>query len=153
MKEMTMRIMISSFTGEHAFLSNFYKCPISYDTLQFTSSEAAYQAAKSDVLGTRMNFTSLGPGDAKKLGQQVKLRADWEEIKDTIMMNIVLCKFRQNPELAQALINTGDATLVEGNTWHDNYWGICSCPKCGNRGKNKLGSVLMQVRTKLQDME
>ena len=45
---------------------------------------------------------------------------------------------------------TGDAELIEGNTWHDNYWGVCSCSKCNGRGKNRLGKLLMKVREELR---
>ena len=64
------------------------------------------------------------------------------------MREVVICKFMQNPDLMKKLLATGDAKLVEGNTWHDNYWGICRCgsrDKCGT-GSNMLGKILMQVR-------
>ena len=35
--------------------------------------------------------------------------------------------------------------LIEGNWWHDYYWGVCS-----GRGKNKLGEILMRVREELR---
>ena len=42
---------------------------------------------------------------------------------------------------------TGGAVLVEGNTWHDNYWGCCTCSRCaGRRGRNNLGRLLMKLR-------
>ena len=28
------------------------------------------------------------------------------------------------PELREALLETGNAELTEGNTWHDNFWGV-----------------------------
>ena len=40
---------------------------------------------------------------------------------------------------------TGDAELVEGNTWNDTYWGVCN-----GVGHNHLGKILMQVRQELQ---
>jgi predicted NAD-dependent protein-ADP-ribosyltransferase YbiA (DUF1768 family) len=62
------------------------------------------------------------------------------------MYDILLCKFKG--ELKQKLVNTGEILLVEGNCWHDNFWGDCYCPKCFNRmGKNMLGRLLMKVRT------
>lgn len=37
--------------------------------------------------------------------------------------------------------------IVEGNYWHDNYWGNCTCDKCKNiEGQNKLGKILMKIR-------
>jgi ribA/ribD-fused uncharacterized protein len=61
-------------------------------------------------------------------------------------------KFTQNPELRRRLLDTGDAVLVEGNTWHDNYWGTCTFRRCSKtKGKNMLGKLLMQVRQELAD--
>jgi predicted NAD-dependent protein-ADP-ribosyltransferase YbiA (DUF1768 family) len=31
---------------------------------------------------------------------------------------------------------------VEGNSWGDTYWGVCK-----GKGQNKLGHILMQVRS------
>ena len=66
------------------------------------------------------------------------------------MLLVVLSKFVQHPELGELLVQTEDAGLVEGNTWHDNYWGACICPKCGAGdlyyGLNYLGRILMMTR-------
>ena len=70
---------------------------------------------------------------------------DWEEVKDQIMYEICLAKFTQNEELKEKLLATGNEELVEGNTWHDTYWGVCN-----RRGKNKLGKILMRVRSELK---
>ena len=38
---------ISSFTGEYAFLSNFYPAPVTYMGQTYANSEAAFQAQKT----------------------------------------------------------------------------------------------------------
>ena len=44
----------------------------------------------------------------------------------------------------------GIILLIEGNTWHDNYWGDCSCNRCKSKsGENMLGILLMELRDKL----
>ena len=59
-------------------------------------------------------------------------------------------KFRI-PELREKLLATGNEELVEGNTWHDNIWGNCSCDCCKKiEGQNKLGKLLMQVREEIR---
>lgn len=66
------------------------------------------------------------------------------------MYEIVLAKFEQNIGLRDRLLAAGDAELVEGNYWHDNYWGQRSCPRCINAIRfNQLGKTLMRVRTEL----
>jgi len=63
------------------------------------------------------------------------------------MSGLVTQKFMRYDDLKTKLINTGTARLIEGNTWHDNIWGDCSCPRCvGITGQNHLGKILMQVR-------
>lgn len=43
-----------------------------------------------------------------------------------------------------AHLATGDAILIEGNTWGDRFWGVCE-----GFGQNHLGHVLMRVRVQL----
>jgi ribA/ribD-fused uncharacterized protein len=81
---------------------------------------------------------------AKGLGRQGSLRADWEQVKFDLMHTLLQQKFAQ-PELRQALLDTGDAELIEGNTWGDRVWG-CVLVKGQWVGKNQLGILLMRVR-------
>lgn len=76
----------------------------------------------------RVQFLHLAANQAKRRGRQIKMRPDWEDRKLTIMHNLLVHKFNENLELIPKLLDTGGAVLVEGNTWHDNYWGCCSCP-------------------------
>lgn len=62
------------------------------------------------------------------------------------MYDICIAKFMQNKNLAQLLIETGDATLIEGNTWGDRVWGVCD-----GVGENRLGKILMQIRAKMKE--
>lgn len=139
------KVQITAFTGEYYFLSNYCTCPITIDGLTYRSAEAAFQAAKCNV--------PIGqPNVAKAIGRKIKLRKGWEKERDGIMAEVIHAKFSQNPALAQALIDTGDAELIEGNTWNDNYWGVCGCARCrseGAKGLNKLGKILMAERARL----
>jgi len=87
-------------------------------------------------------------GKAKRLGRTVKLRPDWEYVKDEIMCKLLRRKFAR-PELGDLLLSTWGKQLIEGNYWHDNYWGVCHCDKCLGKGKNKLGNLLMKIREEL----
>lgn len=144
--------MIENFRGDFFFLSNFFNAPVTFDGITYLNNEAAFQAQKTMNLHVREWFKSLTPDDAKALGRKVELRPDWEEVKDDIMYQICKQKFTQLETLGDALVNTGDVILVEGNSWHDNYWGNCRCNKCRTKdGNNALGKVLMRVRKELQD--
>lgn len=141
---------IGQFDGKYAFLSNFYTTPVVYENIPYPSSEAAFQAAKCLDPDDRRAFTTVNPGKAKRMGRQVALRPDWDEIRDQVMYDIVKDKFTRNRDLAQALLATGDAYLEEGTYWHDRYWGVCTCNRCRGQGLNKLGQILMRVRNELR---
>ncbi len=63
------------------------------------------------------------------------------------MVELVLQKFIRHRELRELLLATGKASLLEGNWWHDNFWGDCFCEACSQPGENRLGSALMAVRS------
>lgn len=143
-----MEQAIKQFRGDFFFLSNFYECPVTYEQLTYTNNEAAFQAQKCTSDAEKIQFTKLNPTEAKKLGRKVNLRKDWEAVKVKIMEEIVRAKFRQNTELADKLLATGDAYLEEGNTWGDRVWGTVN-----GSGANRLGVILMQIRAEIKSGE
>lgn len=140
-------MMIQSFKGQFKFLSNFYQIPILIDNITFPSVENAFQAYKCESKTDRNQFINISSSDAKRLGRKIKLRHDWDSIKDDIMLKLVRIKFRDS-YLKQLLIKTGQQELIEGNYWNDTYWGVCK-----NVGLNKLGKLLMQVRLEINSFK
>lgn len=139
-----MNNAITLFKGDHFFLSNFYVAPVVYQGVRFENNEAAFQAAKCPE---RMrDFCGLNPQAAKRLGRRVKLRPDWEAVKYDVMYQVCKAKFTQNSDLLDKLLATGEAELVEGNTWGDQVWGVCN-----GIGENHLGKTLMRIRSELRD--
>lgn len=136
---------IRVFKGEYSFLSNMYIATINWNGKMWPSSEHAYQAAKTfdDAEQEEIRLHPC-PKNAKRAGKRVTMIPEWNSIRVEVMREIVRCKFQQNPELMQKLLATKDATLIEGNWWHDRFWGVC--PFDGNDGKNWLGRILMEVR-------
>jgi N-glycosidase YbiA len=61
-----------------------------------------------------------------------------------VMRGLLRQKFSSG-ELYEKLLATGDALLVEGNSWGDRYWG-----QVQGTGENHLGKLLMQVRKELK---
>lgn len=145
---------VESFTGNYRTLSNFAPFPTVFEGVQFPTSEHAYVAAKTLDPEVRDIVRNLpGPGTAKHFGRSVELRADWLDVRESVMLEILRAKFTANPDAGQVLLDTGTADLIEGNRWHDNYWGRCSCKPCrrkGIDGLNTLGRLLMQVRAELR---
>ena len=144
---------IIRFDGDYRFLSNFWKCDVEFEGDTYLSTESAYQAAKTLNKAEReMIKNTASPGAAKRMGRQVDLRDDWEEVKDSIMLEILRIKFSTHKDLEDKLLETGDKILVEGNKWCDCYWGVCYCDKCNGIGKNRLGDFLMRVRAETRNL-
>lgn len=138
---------IDEFRGRYFFLSNFYTAPVIYQGIRFENNEAAFQAAKCPERMTE--FCGLTPNAAKRLGRRVQLRPDWETVKYDVMYEVCMAKFTQNPDLLSKLLDTGDAELIEGNTWGDRVWGVDMYRAIG---ENHLGKILMRVRAELNDV-
>ena len=142
-------LAITEFTDEYQFLSNFYPSIISVPGLGvFRTGEHLYQALKTLDEDEREAIIDCDtPGQAKRLGAKLTLRPDWDTVKYRAMQITTARKFQQNADLFDMLLKTHGLHLIEGNTWHDNYWGECSCKKCYTTLKeNKLGEILMTFR-------
>lgn len=145
---------INSFSGYYDFLSNFYKAGIVYEGRTYPTTEHFYQAYKAMNKNDHDEIRMVpGPGSAKKLGQKVTLRKDWEDIKDSVMKMALLLKFTQHPELAKKLVDTGKVPLIEGNNWGDTYWGVVNDGSPLGLGFNMLGKLLMSVRDYFSEHE
>lgn len=149
MRDCGLNMAITSFSGDYRFLSNFFVLPswIEYDGYKWATTEQAYQAAKSDFSMREINYTLMcedrvTPGEAKRMGQKLEMRPDWDQIKIAVMTKINEEKFEKNPDLMELLLATKDQELIEGNTWGDTFWGQCPIGK----GSNYLGKILMGIR-------
>ncbi|WP_190295392.1 NADAR family protein [Mucilaginibacter rubeus] len=127
--------------------SNFYSMPIILLNEIWPTAEHYFQSMKfEDVnLWDRIKATKSpweAVDQASNLGS--KLRSDWEEVKDSVMLKAVKAKFFQHNELKKILVETGDATIIYHNS-ADDYW----ADKGDGAGKNMLGQILMRVRAQL----
>lgn len=145
---------IIAFEGAYRWLSNFYPSPFTDATgTVWPTVEHYYQASKStnarDVEWIR---TAIRPGDAKRAGNSIIMRDDWELVKVDVMLGALRAKFAAGTQCATWLLTTNDWYLIEGNTWHDQFWGSCSCgrERCKAPGLNTLGTLIMQVRDELR---
>ena len=146
---MAKPIYFYSKTNEWFELSNFYPQGFEEDGLYWPTVEHYFQAQKfagQDYADYRERIrTSVSPQHAKTLGrtQKVPIRADWDEVRDSVMLYALRRKFAQ-PKLKEVLLATKNRELIE-NSPFDTYWGIGR----SGAGKNRLGVLLMQVRSEL----
>jgi ribA/ribD-fused uncharacterized protein len=138
--------MISTFRGKWSRLGNYSPCLVFFGKHAYPSVEHAYQAQKTldpkIQQGVRNQPT---PNAAKKFARNFALRPDWDDVKVTIMRELLHEKFASEPERS-ILLSTGDEELVEGNWWNDRFWGQCPL----GTGENWLGKLLMEVRGELR---
>lgn len=153
--------MIDSFKGRWAFLSNFYAGVITHEHIDYPTVEHYYVAMKVnssqlidgkllDKIDVREMISKIDTaGKVKRFGrQEIELRKDWDEVRYETMLYGVRQKFNRHEHLKEMLLSTGTAKIVEGNWWHDIYFGVCSCGKCPE-GENNLGKILMTVRDEI----
>lgn len=141
---------VHGFFKDYRWLSNYHLCDIEWYDTKFSSTEAAYQASKIDMIDeaniTKFSeFSTMTPSEAKKAGQLIPIRKDWDQVKDEIMFKINMIKYLSCPDLKEKLLATGDKELVEDNWWGDSYWG-----RNFGEGRNMLGITLMKIRARLQ---
>ena len=151
--------MIESFSGRYRFLSNFYPAKIEHQGITYPTVEHYYVAMKvkndqqidgkyismMDCRELIAKMPAEQAGKLKQFGRIIKVRKDWDNVKLDVMLFGVREKFKHT-ELKEMLLSTGDQELIEGNWWHDNFFGVCTCGPCDGRGKNNLGKILMRVR-------
>lgn len=132
---------VISFTDEYAFLSNSYMHPITYDGLTYMNAEAAFWAQKIKDLNARKKYTRLSGQKARAKAAQCESVPDWENLKDSIMKDILRVKF-SDQKLRKALLNTKPKALINITNFRDTYWGRTT----DSRGENKLGKFLEEIR-------
>jgi ribA/ribD-fused uncharacterized protein len=155
---------ILGFTGSNRYLSNFWFCNLRDGGVVYPTVEHAFMANKVDFeacgpertaeLVSRI-LSAPTPADARRLGRKVPLRPDWEEVKFSIMEELVFRKFQDSALSRKNLLATGDRPIMETNSWGDRVWGVTPVPgnSDGLTGLNHLGQILMKVRGMLRDSE
>lgn len=148
---------------EYGFLSNWYLSYFTAEGIPFSSMEQ-YMMYKKAVLFNDYEIAKeiLQTNDVrniKALGRHVKNYNDiiWNGRRQVIIYQGLLEKFRQNQNLKECLLQTGDAILAECAV-QDKIWGIGISMKDEQRfviskwrGQNLLGFALMEVRERLRE--
>jgi len=141
-------IKFYSENGKYGEFSNFARFPIKLKGKLWRTTEHYFQAQKfSDTEYANKIRKAASPMKAAELGRtrKVKIKPNWDNIKDNVMYEALKAKFSQHTELRELLLSTRNKLLIE-HTENDSYWG-----DGGNgKGKNRLGKLLMKLRTELK---
>jgi N-glycosidase YbiA len=145
------------------FLSHFYQSPIFVDGETWPTVEHYFQAQRSNDPTYREAIRrAVTPGNAERLAASpdaprriskqswfrrhgMQPRADWRDVELDIMRRGDWAKFTQNPPLAEMLLATGSAELLEDSPV-DVFWGQGP----DGLGQNWAGRILMEIRDRLR---
>ncbi len=141
-------IYFNQVNGPYGEFSNFAPFKINMHGKVWPTVEHYFQAQKfDDNFVQKEILKASSPMVAARLGRsKEKIRSDWEQIKNDVMYEAILAKFKQHLELKDLLLSTSKAKLVE-HTNRDSYWGDGG----DGTGLNMLGKILMEVRKELRE--
>lgn len=155
--------IIIPFYGRNDYLSNFYESRfVDKNYIRYNCVEQYYQAMKAalfhDSFALEKILSTNDPAEQKYLGKTIVgfNKFMWDDIKIEVMIFGITYKFRQNDQLRNKLIDTGNNILCEASP-KDIYWGVGlfkSDPKIHDKknwtGNNHLGNLLMSLRERLK---
>ena len=112
---------------------------------EWPTSEHYYMSRKTfDETHRELIRNAKTPKEAKNLagpGGIITLRDDWEQVKFDIMVEALILKFNQNPDIKNELLSTGEMEIHENCP--DPIWG--GGPNYPN-SQDLLGKALMKTR-------
>ncbi len=146
-----MTVYFYTTIDRYGCFSNFSRHGFEFDGKYWPTAEHYFQAQMFPGSEYQRRIARARTAkDAAQLGRtrSVPLRVDWESVKDEVMRRAVLRKFETHQDIREILLGTGEEELVE-NAPGDYFWG---CGADGS-GQNKLGKILMEVRSTLRERE
>ena len=142
----------------NGYLSNWYLSDFEIDGIPYSSMEQYMMYQKSILFHdneiAEQILSTSNVGKIKALGRSVKNYEDiiWNGVRQIIVFQGLLEKFRQNNELRVKLLDTQEDILAKCAV-QDKIWGIGLSMKDDRRfdmeewqGQNLLGFTLMKVR-------
>lgn len=149
------------FFGAENPLSNWHPARFTVNGVDFKNNEQFMMYCKAKLFGdeecAERILQAETPREHKALGRSVRGfdQTKWEQKCEHYVFVGSLAKFRQNRDLGDYLVKTGNTELVEASPY-DRIWGVglsANDPRIHNRsawlGENRLGTVQMQVREAL----
>lgn len=151
------------FTSGRCLLSNFALTPFRFNGSRFRTLQHAYEVEKAKFFGDAeavdLIKRDFSPREATLIAQTISnYDADaWDEQKVSKMLTLLRHKFRCSLSAKRVLLSTGSSVIVFAFKG-DLFWGNgLSEDDVGNLqtdawlGQNKLGYLLMQVRSELME--
>ena len=143
--------VIGFYPREFYPFDNFSSFKVEWNGYLFSSVEEAYQAASfmgSDEELVEKIKKSHSAYEAQRIAyaNRDKRREDWDDVKISIMEELLRLKIEQNPYVKKKLLQTGDYMIVEDSP-KDDLWGWGP----NRNGQNNLGKLWMKLREELKN--
>lgn len=145
-----MNDVIGFYPREFYCFDNFSSFKVLYKGVLYSSVEEAYQTLgfvdSSPEIAEKIK-NSFSAHEAQKIAyaNKEKRRKDWDEIKVSVMEELLRAKIEQNPYVRKKLLETADYTIVEDSP-KDSFWGWGE-DRCG---ENNLGKLWMKLRDEIK---
>lgn len=128
--------------------SNLYRRSMTFEGVTYPTAEHAYQSAKPREDKVREWLLAAPSPSLLAMAAHglyyYNITPGWSQNRRERMRQVVLAKFTQHPDLAEILLSTGSAAIIESPTTDSEVnrrWGIVN-----GKGTNWLGLILMDVR-------
>ena len=143
--------VIGFYPREFYPFDNFSSFKVEWNGYLFSSVEEAYQAASfmgSDEELVEKIKKSHSADEAQRIAyaNRDKRREDWDDVKISIMEELLRLKIEQNPYVKKKLLQTEDYMIVEDSP-KDDFWGWGP----NRNGQNNLGKLWMKLRKELKN--
>ena len=143
--------VIGFYPREFYPFDNFSSFKVEWNGYLFASVEEAYQAASfmgSDEELVEKIKKSHSADEAQRIAyaNRDKRREDWDDVKISIMEELLRLKIEQNPYVKKKLLQTEDYMIVEDSP-KDDFWGWGP----NRNGQNNLGKLWMKLREGLKN--
>jgi ribA/ribD-fused uncharacterized protein len=137
--------------------------PIDIEGVKYPTVEHYFQAMKAKEFNDEEMYNKIVKTKTAKavkaVGKKVKnfVQEVWDSKREAVMEKAIRAKFVQHPELRKQLLETGDKIIGFADP-RNTFWGIGTGMESEKskkpskwRGQNKIGKILMALRTTLKD--
>lgn len=134
--------------GELGYLANYSNHGFTKNGIFYKTVEHYYQSEKFDNPEIKKRIIDAPtPKEASNIGRDRSniRKENFKEIKNQVMFDGILEKFRQNRDIVYKLIETRNKKIAEA-TIDEYYWGIGK----DKSGKNVIGDTLVKVRERIK---
>lgn len=145
---------------DYGEFSQWYQRDVIVNGITYNCAEQYYMAEKArlfkDTVSLALIMSETSPAAQQRIGRRVTKfdNGTWLSHQMTVLYNVNLAKFTQSVGLAKTLLSTGDSVIAEASPYDSlcgiGYDKVNAIDNVNRWGQNRLGTVLMAVRSHLR---